>query len=72
MLYIIYYEFLNCFVVNFIGLGYFICGKVLLSELVDMEIGVICGDWVYFWLKDFLVDILFRLDDILLDIDSEL
>ncbi|MCF6217826.1 MAG: ABC transporter ATP-binding protein [Gammaproteobacteria bacterium] len=70
--YNLYHRPKNRFVANFIGEGVFLPGKVVDSERVEIELGVIDGEFDAPCCADCGVDVLLRPDDVLHDDHSSL
>lgn len=70
MPYSLYHEPANRFVADFIGQGRFISGVMTSHEDVDTSLGLLKGNRSYEWPKDTKVDVLFRPDDVLLDVED--
>lgn len=70
--YNLYHRPVNRFVANFVGEGVFLPGKVTSEEKVQIELGVIEGEFDIPCCVDCGVDVLLRPDDIVHDDDSPL
>ena len=70
--YNLYHEPINRFVADFIGQGTFIRGKLIGTDSVETEVGIIRGDRAYPWTPGSSVDVLLRPDDIVPDGHSPL
>jgi len=70
--YNLYHQPVNRFVADFIGQGVFLRGRVLASDAVQTELGVIRGQRSHGWPAGLQVDVLLRPDDVVPDADSQL
>lgn len=70
--YNLYHRPVNRFVANFVGEGVFLPGKVVSEEQVQIEIGIIEGEFDAPCCMDCGVDVLLRPDDVVHDDDSPL
>lgn len=68
----LYHRPINRFVADFIGQGVFLPGKVINSEQVEIELGMLIGEVPRQYDKDCMVDVLLRPDDIVHDNTSSL
>jgi iron(III) transport system ATP-binding protein len=70
--YNLYHQPVDRFVADFIGQGVFLRGRVVASDAVQTELGVIRGQRSHSWPAGLQVDVLLRPDDVVPDVDSEL
>jgi iron(III) transport system ATP-binding protein len=68
----LYHEPRNRFVADFIGQGSFLQGTMASTDMVDTELGRLCGDRAYKWSEGTNVEVLIRPDDIVPDPEGPL
>jgi iron(III) transport system ATP-binding protein len=66
----LFHEPANRFVANFIGQGCLLPGMTINHNQIKTELGIITGNRAYHWSANTPVDVLLRLDDIVLDVNA--